>query len=236
MKKILLYAMVSVIVSMTYAQGPELHGTLGLENSFYHSSRGIIREQGIAYYEYQNQGYFVYVPAFSGSVNQVMTPTGWYIRDFSVMGDKAYFCGIDSITNTALLGHFEIGNLQVGFGNINFVRDYGISTQLTVLNRIAVCVNKDSVSVMAIGREVRGFNPEMDGADRVVYLANYSSMQGEIFAPSNSNELFWDVVSTDNYFVTAGRNRWVEHIGIDDAKVANWNRPVCFWDNLFKWI
>jgi hypothetical protein len=134
----------------------------------------------------------------------VKTPTGWYIKDFRVMGDKAYFCGIDSITNTALLGHFEIGNLQAGLGNINFVRDYGISTQLTVLNRIAVCVNKDSVSVMAIGREVRGFNPEMDGADRVVYLANYSSMQGEIFAPSNSNELFWDVVSADNYFVTAG--------------------------------
>lgn len=211
-KKLLFFVMVSAVMAMSYAQGPELAGTLGLDSYTHQSSRGIIREQGISYYEFLNQGYFVYLSSLSGVVNQVKTPMGWYIRDFRVMGDKAYFCGVDSMTNTALLGHFELGNLHTGFGNINFVRDNGISTQLSILNRIAVSMNKDTVTVMAIGRKGRGFNPEMYGADRVVYLANYSSMQGSIFAPSSSTELFWDVVSTDEYFVTAGTDKLITSV------------------------
>ena len=57
---------------------------------------------------------------------------------------------------------------------------------------------------MAIGRVQTGINPEMNGADRVLYLEDYSSTSGSIFSPSDTNELIWDVVLTDNYFVTSG--------------------------------
>lgn len=192
-------------LATVYAQGVELYGSLGLENSLYNSSRGIIREQGIAYYEYQGHGYFVHVPTFSGSLNLVPTPSGWYIRDFHVVNGIAYFCGIDSNDHiTALLGHFNVDELVAGVSNVSFHRDNGIATRMAVLNRIAVYGGKDSVAVMAIGREQHGINPDMDGADRVIYLSNYSSMTGTIFSSTKSNELFWDVVLTDNYFVTVG--------------------------------
>ena len=187
------------------AQGLEIKGTFGLDNSFNQSSRGIMREQGIAYYEFRGQGYFVHVPAFSGSLKRVPTPRGWYIRDFHVLNDIAYFCGIDSSDYTALLGHFNVGELIAGLTNVNFHRDFGIVPRMTILNRIAVYDCKDSVAVMSIGREQRGINPDMDGADRVVYLSNYlSNIKGRIYTPSSTTELFWDVLVTDNNFVTAG--------------------------------
>lgn len=204
-RKILICSLLVFLMAAGHAQTPEFYGYLGLETNTNKSSRGIIREQGISYYENKNQGYFVYVPNFSVmTVNQVMTPKGWYIRDFRVVDSIAYFCGIDSNSITALLGHFNIYNLQSGIGNIVFHRDNGIRTKLSILNRIAVKNNKDTITLMAIGRVQAGINPEMNGADRVLYLENYSSSSGSIFSPSNTNELFWDVVLTDNYFVTSG--------------------------------
>lgn len=171
------------------------------------TDRGIVREQNISYYEEGGNGYFVYLPALSsGSVNQVNVPLKWSIRDFHVIDGVAYFCGTDLNNNTALLGHFNIGNLLLG-NPVYFYRDINIGARLAVLNRMAVYRNKVDgvVSIMAIGREARGINPDMGGADRVVYIKDYASTAGCIFSnPDNTNELFWDVVLTDNYFVTAG--------------------------------
>lgn len=185
MKKMLLFCGMMLGLATIHAQSTVLSATAGLESSPTPSSRGIIRERGIAYYEFNGNGCFVHLPTLMGTNNQVETPTKWYIRDFHVVDGIAYFCGIDSNDFSALLGHFHIANLINGMGSIVFHRDYGIASKLSVLNRIAVCHYKDSVGVLAIGRESRGFNPEMDGADRVVYLSDYSSMTGCIFTPSN---------------------------------------------------
>ncbi len=172
------------------------------------TSRGIIREQNISYYEDANgQGVFVYLSAFSGNVNTIKTPPTWSIRDFHVVNRIAYFCGIDKSDRTALLGHFDITNLQTGSGSINFNRDINICPMMSILNRLAVHKAKgnDTVSIMAIGRRENGLDPDKYGADRVVYIKDYASMTGCIFRnPGNPNELFWDVVLTNNYFVTAG--------------------------------
>lgn len=234
-RKILICTLMVLFVTAGHAQTPEFLGFLGLESNTNKSTRGIIREQGIAYYENKNQGYFVYVPNFSVlSVNQVETPKGWYIRDFRVVDSIAYFCGIDSNSKTALLGHFNIYNLQSGIGNIVFHRDNGIRTKLSILNRIAVKNNKDTITLMAIGRAQAGLNPEMKGADRVLYLEDYSSTSGSIFSPSDTNELFWDVVLTDNYFVTSGT------IGLNTSLLTMRRVPIgtsqATFSTFFFWV
>ena len=186
------------------AQTPIFNTSLGIDHPQEVSKRGIIREQGISYYEHHKKGFFVYLPALSGGVNIVEMPEGWFVRDFRVVDSIAYFCGIDSVSTTALLGHFNIKNLQGGTGSVLFQRDTGIKVKMAILNRIAVSKTNNIISVMTIGKESRGFNPDMEGADRVVYIDNYSAPIGSIFTPSNSNELFWDVVRTENYFVTSG--------------------------------
>ncbi|MBQ9863737.1 MAG: hypothetical protein IJM33_00195 [Bacteroidales bacterium] len=178
-------------------------------SSFSTTERGIIRENQIAYYEDGGQGYFIYLPTFSlPSFNRVKIPPTWSIRDFHVINDTAYFCGTDKNDQTALLGHFAISNLVSGLGStINFHRDNNIRTKMAILNRIAVHKDKvkNTVSVMAIGRAAAGIDANLQGSDRVVYLEDYASTAGCIFDnPANPNEVFWDVVLTDNYFVAAG--------------------------------
>lgn len=166
------------------------------------SRRGMVRNQGISYYEKDGLGYFVYQSSFSGNINRVKIPAKWSVRDFRVVDNVAYFCGVDSNYGKALLGYFDVSNLQSGAGNINFYYDTVITTRLTVLSRIAVS-NKDKVSLMAIGSDRMGCDPDMDGANKVLYVEDYASQEGVIFDP-HSAELFWDVVLTKNKFVTTG--------------------------------
>ncbi len=200
MKKTLLFStLLALGMSLTNAQ-TDVIANLGGTNT----TRGIIREQNISYYEDPNsQGYFAYLPALNGSSYYVKVPAYWSIRDFHVLGDTAYFCGTITNTQTALLGHFDISNLQLGLGSTTFYYDT-IASILSILNRIAVKDIKGCISIMAIGRESPGVNPDMDGSDWVFYTADYASFQSCIFHPDNGKELFWDVVATDNYFATSG--------------------------------
>lgn len=84
-------------------------------NTSSNTDRGIVREQNISYYEEGGNGVFVYLLALSsGSVNKVKVPPGWSIRDFHVIDGVAYFCGTVRNGDSALLGHFNIGNLLLG--------------------------------------------------------------------------------------------------------------------------
>ncbi|MBR3413018.1 MAG: hypothetical protein IKG81_10060 [Bacteroidales bacterium] len=199
MKKALFFiTLLALGMSLTHAQTDE-YATLGGS-----ADRGIIREQNISYFEESSQGYFVHLSTLSGTINKVKTPQYWSIRDFHVLGNTAYFCGTVTNTKTALLGHFDITNLQTGSGNITFYYDNNIASKLSIFNRIAVSDSKGRVSIMSIGRESPGSDPDKNGADRVFYSADYASSQGCIFYPDNDSSLFWDVVATDNYFATSG--------------------------------
>jgi hypothetical protein len=177
------------------------HGTTG---NYYN---GIIRSQYITYYETQYIGYFAYIPTLNGTFSSVKVPAGWRVKDFRVVNDTAYFCGTDLSNNTALLGHFCINNLLSGSGTVDFYRETGISSWMRILNRMAVYFNKKNnrLSVMAIGQTTNP-DPEMSGADRVVYIPDYNSSQACLFE-NTPNEYFWDVASTDNFFALLGTTR-----------------------------
>ena len=177
------------------------HGVTG--NYF----NGIIRSQFITYYETLNSGYFAYIPTLNGTFSSVKIPDRWRVKDFRVVNDTAYFCGTDLSNNTALLGHFCINNLLSGSGTIDFYRETGISSWMRILNRMALYYNKNTnkLSVMAIGQTTNP-DPEMSGADRVVYIPDYNSSQACLFE-NTPNEYFWDVASTDNYFALLGTTR-----------------------------
>ncbi|MBQ6069128.1 MAG: hypothetical protein IJK84_06465 [Bacteroidales bacterium] len=198
MKKILFIILMLVVCGGIHAQSTSFSDF----SEGVGTSRGIVRDQGISYYEKDGRGYFLYLSSFSGSINQVKIPVKWSVRDFRVVDDIAYFCGVDSNYGRALLGYFDVSDLQTGAGNIIFYYDTVITTRLTVLSRIAVS-NKGKVSLMAIGSERMGCDPDLDGANRVLYVEDYASNKGTIFDPS-SPELFWDVVLTNDNFVTTG--------------------------------
>ena len=171
---------------------------------------GIIRDNNIAYYEVGNVGYFAYIPSFTipapvtpTPYNRVKIPDKWFVRDFRVVNGVVYFCGYNIDNNTALLGHFSVAGLVSGTGVV-FYSDQNTAGQLAVLNRIAVKSDKSTVSVMAIGNEVMPGDMETSGSDRVLYIDNYAAATGCIFASNDFREVFWDVVSTDNYFVVTG--------------------------------
>ncbi len=217
MKKtlLLLSTLLAFGMSLTHAQ-TDVIADLGVGGS----PRRIIREQSISYYEESNsQGYFAYLPTFNVNSYRVKVPTYWSIRDFHVIGSTAYFCGTITDKKIALLGHFDISNLQSGLGSTTFYYDT-LASILSILNRIAVSDTKGCISIMAIGSESPGVNPDMDGSDRVFYTADYASFQSCIFHPDNGKELFWDVVATDNYFATSGT------IGLDTNFIVMRSVPI----------
>ena len=118
----------------------------------------------------------------------------------------AYFCGKNRSTNTALLGDFQIGNLVSGSGPITFNYDINISTSFAVLNRMAVASINDTVSLMAIGQTDPNIDPNMNGADRLLYIKDYSTATGLLFESTN-NTVFWDVVATNDYFAMTGTDQ-----------------------------
>ena len=175
--------------------------SLGLPNI----DHTIVRTNRITYYEEGGAGFFAYLNTFFGNYYYVKMPPNWSVRDFRVLEDTVYFCGIDNGTRTALLGHFGINNLVAGTGNITFKHDVTIGNYFHVLNRIAVGGKGKNISVMAIGRESIGFDPDSYGCDKVVYIENYAAGSGCIFRGDGSNpEVYWDVVATENYFTVAG--------------------------------
>ena len=88
------------------------------------TQHGIIRQNNIAYYELSGgTGWFVYFSSLNpGALSyRVKVPEGWSIKDFHIIDTTAYFCGTNTNTHTALLGHFGIPNLVAGTGNITFI-------------------------------------------------------------------------------------------------------------------
>ena len=180
---------------------------------YYNSStakpdRNIIRENNIAYCEEESSGRgdCMYLSSLSDNspINRLKLPPQWSIWDFHVVDSIAVFCGTNSVSDKALLGYFHIGELMAGT-SVTFHLDREIGLHISILNRIAVCKSKNKLSVMAIGNSSQNVNPNMDGADRVVYVDDFLSFaQKSIFNSEDMDELFWDVVVTDGFFVTAG--------------------------------
>ena len=200
MKKIVLFCLVCAmavpaVAQFVYAQG----------QSYGSSSHGIIRENSIAYYEANNIGYFAHVPpSFAISGHRVKIPEGWSIKDFHVKNNTAYFCGTDRSSGTALLGHFDISNLVSGGSTVTFYRNNLGCNSLSILNRIAVYNDKNYLSLMAIGSELPGVDPTLYGADAVLYAADYSKGSFCIYRNLEYGEVFWDVVSTEQYISLVG--------------------------------
>ena len=171
------------------------------------TQHGIIRQNNIAYYELSGgTGWFVYFSSLNpGALSyRVKVPEGWSIKDFHIIDTTAYFCGTNTNTHTALLGHFGIPNLVAGTGNITFYYDMN-KLGLAVLNRMAVNGDKRAENIIAIGLEDIYNDPDTKGADHVLYVENYHGPGTcRLFLIGDKYELYWDVVKTDNYFVVAG--------------------------------
>lgn len=197
--------LISIILAMgsTIPAKAQVYSTSPISNS----GNGIIRERNIAYVEEAGGvGYFVYFGSLDGMSPSfsVKVPDGWAIKDFHVIDTTAYFCGTNTRTNTALLGHFGISNLVSGTGNTIYHYDLN-KLGLAVLNRMAVSGDKQAGSIIAIGREDNLSDPDTKGADHVLYVEDYHGTGVcRLFFLGDKDELFWDVAKTDNYFVVAG--------------------------------
>ena len=167
-------------------------------------SFGIIRQNNIVYYEDSEANFFAHIVSLNlaAPYSKVKIPKGWYIRDFRIVEGTAYFCGIDSISMTALLGHFSIGNLLAGNGTITFYYDNNKIKDLAILERIAVVKRDKNVSILTIGMCRSGFDPNIYGSDVAVYVEDYHNTG--LCCQYKANDTLWDVTTTDNYFVLAG--------------------------------
>lgn len=204
MKKTIITCIFLVVAATLAAQtpAPVLHRECLNHHDIDHC---IVRTDRITYFEEYGVGYFAYLNTFFGTFYSMKIPDKWSVRDFRVLDNTVYFCGTDTRSQTALLGHFDLSNLIAGSGNITIYHDANISNQLAILTRIAVGGKGTNVSIMAIGQKSPGGNPNLDGCDRVLYIENYLAGAGCIYGPKVTYpEQFWDVVATDKYFVMAG--------------------------------
>ena len=205
MKKTLYICFMLLATFSTTTQAQSYYYNINISNT----TNGIVREQNIAYYEENGIGHFAYIIPVMNAPSQAKVPAGWHIRDFHVLNDTVYFCGIDSTTSTALLGHFSKSDLTTNCGSMAFHYDNTIGSYLSILNRIAVAIDKTSgkVSLMAIGHSVRGVDPDISGADCAVYYHGYPfHISGEIYLSTinDTAEVFWDVTPTDKYLALVG--------------------------------
>ena len=202
-KKLFLISIILALVSVANVSAQDYITT----NSIVNPDHGIIRQNNIAYVEESGgTGWFVYFSVFDpGALTyRVKVPDGWSIKDFHIIDTTAYFCGTNTNSHTALLGHFGIPNLVAGTGNITFYYDMN-KLGLAVLNRMAVNGEKRAENIIAIGLESIYHDPDTKGADHVLYVENYHGPGTcRLFFMGDKDELYWDVVKTDNYFVVAG--------------------------------
>lgn len=204
MKRILSTIVLLAAAATLAAQTPSpvIHRIFAVNPNIDHT---IIRSDKITYYEDNGVGYFGYLNIFGMNCSFVKTPVNWSVRDFRVLDNTVYFCGVDNGLQTALLGHFDLSNLIVGTGNITFYHDANIGSQFTILTRIAIGGGKTDVSIMAIGQTSPAVDPDVSGCNRVLYIENYLAGTGSIYDPEvSSHEKFWDVMATKQYFVMAG--------------------------------
>lgn len=202
-KKLFLISIILAIGSAANVSAQDYITTYSILNP----DHGIIRQNNIAYVEESGgTGWFVYFSVFNpGALTyRVKVPDGWSIKDFHIIDTTAYFCGTNTNSHTALLGHFGIPNLVAGTGNITFYYDMN-KLGLAVLNRMAVNGEKRAENIIAIGLESIYHDPDTKGADHVLYVENYHGPGTcRLFFIEDNDELYWDVVKTDNYFVVAG--------------------------------
>lgn len=190
-----------------------------------YSKNGIIREQNLTYYEVNGAGRFAHIYLTNpGHVFEATVPTGWHVRDFRVLNDTVYFCGIDSNEKSALIGYFPANTLLADNGVVQYHRDTCVE-KLSILNRMAVAQDKNSgkVSLIAIGTSTPGIDPERLGANRVVYYSDiHNSMAKCVFFSDIDKEpqLCWDVVASDTYYTIVATDtfntdklalRWVKN-------------------------
>ena len=218
MKKLIILAFFAAGLQWVAAQNTRFYYDLNNPHGM-GINRGIIRDNNIVYYEDSGNGYFAYIPSFvipamvtPTLYNRVQIPEKWTVKDFRVVGGIAYFCGRDNNSERALLGHFDISDLFSFPGQVVFYRDVNIVGPLDVLNRIAVKTDKTTVSVMAIGNDIQPGDPEGISSNKVLYIDDYAATTGCIFSSSDSEELFWDVVSTENCFTVAGTHMQVPNM------------------------
>lgn len=170
-KKLFLISIILALVSVANVSAQDYITTYSILNP----DHGIIRQNNIAYVEESGgTGWFVYFSVFNpGALTyRVKVPDGWSIKDFHIIDTTAYFCGTNTNTHTALLGHFGIPNLVAGTGNITFHYDMN-KLGLAVLNRMAVNGEKRAENIIAIGLESIYHDPDTKGADHVLYVENY---------------------------------------------------------------
>jgi hypothetical protein len=206
MKKLLLIGIILALGSAATLSAQTYSITMSIATP----DHGIIRQNNIAYVEESvGSGWFVYFSSLTPGTpsSRVKVPEGWSIKDFHIIDTTAYFCGTNTNSHTALLGHFGIPNLVSGTGNITFHYNMNI-LGLAVLNRMAVNGDKKAENIIAIGLEDIYDDPDTKGADHVLYVENYHGLGScRLFFKEDKDELYWDVVKTDKFFVVAGTDK-----------------------------
>ncbi|MBR5353375.1 MAG: hypothetical protein IK126_06640 [Bacteroidales bacterium] len=206
MKKTILFTILAMGLQCAAAQSTGFY----LNSSFPSLGKGIIRENNIVYYEDNFSHYFAYIPSFlytdpatTTNYKCVQLPENWVVMDFHVLDGIAYFCGVDMGDTSALLGHFVISELFHYPLQVHFHRDVNIAYKLKILHRIVVNTDKTTISMMAIGNTKMQNNLWEACSDVVLYIDDYGAASGCLFF-GDDYDVFWDVVSTENYFVVVG--------------------------------
>ena len=206
MKKTILFTILAMGLQCAAAQSTGFY----LNSSLPSLGKGIIRENNIVYYEDYISHYFAYIPSFlytdpatTTNYKRVQLPENWVVMDFHVLDGIAYFCGVDMGDTSALLGHFVISELFHYPLQVHFHRDVNIAYKLKILHRIVVNTDKTTISMMAIGNTKMQNNLWEACSDVVLYIDDYGAASGCLFF-GDDYDVFWDVVSTENYFVVVG--------------------------------
>lgn len=169
----------------------------------------------VAYYEHDYHGVFVVLQNNSLQADTIELNHHQYVYDFEILGNSVFFCGktidISDLYHTeehALVGWFSLASLLGGGTNVTIsYNEFDVAGRDH--NRLKkMIVYKDSQNlkkIMAIGESFLCNTPNQPCHSGIDFFASIDASYGfisELFP--FSNEVYHDIIETDNYVVLVG--------------------------------
>lgn len=162
-------------------------------------------DEVIGYVQTTRNSYFTLSDA--QSYNKVFSIDPKYIvNDIKIEDNIAYFCGRNTITNTGIIGHFDVNDFFSGVDGYYILDNLPTNTPGVVdnLTRLDLFHNRNGLNVTAIGFEPTYTYPISCIINFLPWSTSGINYYAGTIDPSQASQFsFLDITHTDNYVVVS---------------------------------
>ena len=160
----------------------------------------------VSYVETKEHHYFAFADQSMAVINCEIDPD-IFVRDFTILDDNVYFCGIrDGKQSNGIWGWFEISDLQNSNLTYDTYENFACGKHIVdTLHRIVAYVENDTLHIVTVGTTNEGattdgctidITPNPNGGPAWMYTIGVT--------PDESIERINRICVTDNYVITSG--------------------------------